>query len=648
MSVLKNNSQEQEVRERSHLKNTLHRGDGSSDGGCPPLEQLWPVAVDELPSDSVSRHLESCGVCRERTILLAREINEARSLVADKRPSVGTFTDFPASGVGADVRVVSGARLADGPVISTGDSDCEGIGDADAPVLPEKEPEPADPGETTAQRQAVIGKYLVLETICQSGQATVYRGLHPSLLIDVVIKLANRPWRCDDTGRAQLVSEAKALAEIVHPHLARLYDLDFYDDRPFLVLEYVRGGHLAQYRESTDMNPCQIASLVEKVARAVAVAHEHGILHLDLKPENILVTPAGEPVLIDFGLSFLSASGGVRSPQGACVAGTPQYMSPEQTQGDRESLTQRTDVYGLGGVLYFLCVGKDPFEVTNVDGRLRRPEQPDWHALACADVPSRLKAICRKALSTNPEARYTTAERFADALKSAGCTGTAPVLGRLRKLAGVMFFSGVACLTAAALVPSHASPRPSTLRLRVIRAGQEMPLPEAIPLQARDRIRLEGFVRESSYTAILSVNEAGAFQWIGPLQVTQDHEGARVSYPGFSKSIPVSPNAGAMLVLLLSHRDRPVRPRDTAGMIPQTLSLSSFPQQAIVLFDRQQCDILVRFGASLTSDQRKSVRSQVRLLQHQLAGRFDDFAGILAVPTDTFQACGLANDESCL
>ncbi len=648
MTVLKNNLPEQGSWEHSGLENTPHRGGRAKDDSCPPLEQLWPVAVNEIPSNSVARHLESCGVCRKRTTLLAREISEARLLLASGRPSAQRSSDSIAAVIGANVWAGSGVCLADGTSTADGAPIRNDKGEAHSPGHLEDEPDRADGCVAATQPQAVIGKYLVLETICHSGQATVYRGLHPSLLIDVVIKLANRPWRRDDTGRAQLVAEAKALAEIVHPHLARLYDLDFYDDRPFLVLEYVRGGHLAHYWESADLNSSQIASLVEKVARAVAAAHERGILHLDLKPENILVTPAGEPVLIDFGLSFLSSSGGVRSSKEGCIAGTPQYMAPEQTQGVRESLTQRTDVYGLGGVLYFLCVGKDPFTVSKADGRLHRPEQPDWHALACADVPVRLKTICRKALSTNPDARYATAELLADALKNAGGAQAAPMLARLRKLASVMFFSGVACLTAAALVPASPHPRPSSLRLRVNRAGRDLPLPEAIPLQVRDRISLEGFVRESSYTAVLSVNETGAVQWIGPLQLARDRDGARISYPGFSDSVPVSRNAGAMLVLLVSHRDRPVRPQDTAGLIPQSLSLSSLPQQAIVFFDRQQCDILVESGASLTDQQAETVRRQVRIVQHQLAGRFDDFAGMFAVSTDVPQAAGVANAKPVL
>jgi serine/threonine protein kinase len=284
-----------------------------------------------------------------------------------------------------------------------------------------EEPRRADNLSAVSTRPlAVIGKYFILEVISESGQATLFRGLHPALLIDVVIKLAHAPWRDDPQGRMRFVSEAKALAEIEHPHLARLYDLDFYEDRPFLVLAYVRGRNLGHYRETTGLSASEIVFLVAKVARAVGAAHARGILHLDLKPENILITPAREPVLIDFGLSFLTPRGDNSPTAERWVAGTPQYMAPEQISGNRSALTQRTDVFGLGGVLYFLCVGHDPFVVRESDGRLQRAAEPDWVSLARARVPLRLKSICRKALATNPDARHLSAEAMAEALEAAG------------------------------------------------------------------------------------------------------------------------------------------------------------------------------------------------------------------------------------
>jgi serine/threonine protein kinase len=336
---------------------------------------------------------------------LSRQIEQARLLLADARSRADAERDAATPGAGG----------------AAGPSQTEHADEPPADKPRSDELHRSDDLSTVpTQPLAVIGKYFILETISEGGQATLFRGLHPALLIDVVIKLAHRPWRGDGSGRTRFVSEAKALAEIDHPHLARLYDLDFYEDRPFLVLEYVRGRTLGHYRKTTSLEPSEIAFLVAKAARAVGAAHKRGILHLDLKPENILITPEREPVLIDFGLSFLTPRDGNSATEDRWIAGTPQYMAPEQICGERSTLTQRTDVFGLGGVLYFLCVGHDPFVVRDIDGRLQRPAEPDWVSLARARVPLRLKAICRKALATDPDARYLSAEAMADILLAAG------------------------------------------------------------------------------------------------------------------------------------------------------------------------------------------------------------------------------------
>ncbi|MGE0374184.1 MAG: serine/threonine protein kinase [Planctomycetaceae bacterium] len=582
--------------------------DDAAQAGCPPVEQLWPAAVGESPSRPVAAHVTGCSACQQRVVQLGRELEQARRFLGDRISSGRMFPS--ASAAEAD-----GCR-----------SHVRGADDSDV--------QPHQTGErTTAIRPlAMIGKYFVLETICESGQATVLRGLHPSLLVDVVIKLAHRPWRRDETGRARLVAEARALAEIVHPHLARLYDLDFYEDRPFLVLEYVRGRHLGHYRESVAVQPFQIAFLVAKIARAVGAAHERGILHLDLKPENILVTPSGEPVLIDFGLSFLSSPAESRAMEGRWVAGTPEYMAPEQALGHRHALTQRTDIFGLGGVLYYLCVGKEPFAVSQVDGQLRRPEEPDWQALFRADVPGRLKSICRKALSTKPGYRYSTAESLAGTLEAAGRRWTEPALRRLRRFARGLLVLGAASLTAALFVPADRAAGIADLHLTVTRAGRAVPLAEALPLQTRDRLRLEGFLRESSHVALFCVDQALRQQWFGPLQISADGGGARIAYPNFSDSIPVGRNRGAVLVLLVGRRHEPIRRQDAAGLIPSP-GLPALPSEHLtVSFDRRRCDMTVTGGASLTATQTKSVQRQIELLQRALAERFDDFVGILAVP----------------
>lgn len=561
------------------------------DGDCPRIELLWPVAVDERPLDWVARHLERCSSCRRRTEGLAHEIAGSRSLIAS-------------------------GHSGDGVVPLERGSSTEGVESNESP------------GSAT-QPLAVIGKYFVLEILCESGQATVFRGLHPSLLIDVVIKLAHQPMSDDELGRAQLVAEAKALAEIVHPHLARLYDLDFHEHRPFLVLEYVRGRDLRHYRESTAIPPSRIALLVAQIARALAAAHERGILHLDLKPENILVTPQGEPVLIDFGLSFLSASGTGRSRDEGYIAGTPQYMAPEQIHQGCEPLTQRTDVYGLGGILYYLCVGHDPFPVIHNEGVWERPAVPDWWTLDRAMVPSRLKSICRKALAADPEMRYASAEEFAQTLEDATQRWNQPAARR--RIAAALFLLGAACLIAGLLFPQNRPSQLPSISMKVIRSGREIPLVDSVPLRSDDRIRVEGNVDSSPYIAAFALSDVEAPRWLGPLRRTVDRSATRIAFPAFGGTIPLYGKCGTMLVLVVSRDDQPISRQDVVTLPAPDSRLSSVPVPAVAVFDRKQCDLHVKAGTCLSDAHQAEIRRQIQSFQTRLAEQFDDYAGILLV-----------------
>ncbi|MBX3437254.1 MAG: serine/threonine protein kinase [Planctomycetaceae bacterium] len=577
---------------------------------CPSADQLWPAAVGEAVSADVAAHLERCGECRRRTRRLALELVEARRLFADRRGNLGCDD-------GDDSSIVL-EQPAETP------TDIRSVDVLESDVIREPAPRPF----------AAIGKYVVFDTICHSGQAVVLRGLHPSLLIDVVIKLAHRPWRQNASGRARLVSEARALAEIVHPHLARLYDLDFFDDQPYLVLEYVRGRHLRHHCESAELTPAEIAFLMAKVARAVAAAHDRGILHLDLKPENILVTPTGEPVLIDFGLSFLSCSDEGRTTEGRCLAGTPQYMAPEQMRGLRDALTRRTDIFGLGGVLYFLCVGQDPFTVSKRGGKFERSSEPDWRALARANVPARLKTICRKAMTARPAGRYATAEQLARTLEDAGRSCSTPASIRKRRLAGVMFLMGLVCLLIACVSPSKEAPDSLSLTLHVSRAGAAVSLPEAMPLQAGDHIRMEGFLSESSHVALFAFPCPQQPHWLTPLDWSPSPWRTHLAYPGFSGSVAMGADLRNVLVLLVGRRRAPVRREDIAGLLDEAAWVDSVSDSVCLSFNRHQCEIRTKSGVPPSDAQRAILLRRVHRLQCALAARFDHFSGVLAVASD--------------
>ena len=163
-----------------------------------------------------------------------------------------------------------------------------------------------------------IGRYRVLGIIKSGGQGTLYRAWHPSLEIEVAIKIARAfPWPesmmppnegtspvpAGEMFHERLKAEGRRLAALIHPGIARIYDLDIDADRPFLVLELIRGRNLAEWARENPLSPQQIVCCITKISQAMEASHQCGILHLDIKPENILIDELNEPRLVDFGMS---------------------------------------------------------------------------------------------------------------------------------------------------------------------------------------------------------------------------------------------------------------------------------------------------------------------------------------------------------
>ncbi len=287
--------------------------------------------------------------------------------------------------------------------------------------LLESGPEP-DPPPREAQRHphsvqqnglpATIGKYLVLGTLGQGGQGQVYRVVHPGLGRELVLKIALDPIGHDQRAREQLLAEGWLLAELNHPNLVRIFDLDFHDGRPFLVMEWVEGVHLEQHRRSVSPTIRQAVVLMAELCRVVGFVHRHGVIHHDIKPKNILIDRASKPRLIDFGLAQLRPAW-KEIPSG----GTPSYMSPEQARME-PNLGPRSDVFSLGAVLYFLVTGHAPFEGRSRDETWQKAAHGrlDLASLRAANLPQPLERVCLKALEPDADSRHQTADDLADEL----------------------------------------------------------------------------------------------------------------------------------------------------------------------------------------------------------------------------------------
>ena len=241
------------------------------------------------------------------------------------------------------------------------------------------------------------------------GFGAVYEAWDELLRRAVAIKVARRDRFQGTRGRERFLEEARAAARLKHPDIVAVYDSGADDSgNPFVVFEFVAGESLSE-RMKRDSLPLEtVIALIISVADAIHVAHKQGLIHRDLKPQNILLDAAGHPHVTDFGLAVDEQS--QRDIAGQ-IAGSPQYMSPEQMRGEAQYLDGRTDIWGLGVIMYELLVHRRPFSGRNReelrDEILHREPRP----LRAIDdnVPPELERICLKCLSKEVSHRYTTA-----------------------------------------------------------------------------------------------------------------------------------------------------------------------------------------------------------------------------------------------
>jgi tRNA A-37 threonylcarbamoyl transferase component Bud32 len=351
-----------------------------------------------------------------------------------------------------------------------------------------------------------IGKYRLVQKLGSGGQAWVYRAVHPTLGRDVVIKLSRRKLEDDWNGLDRLLDEGRALAELDHPYLARVYDLDVYDRRIYLVMEYIPGKNLEQYATDSPLTFHQAAAIVLKTAQAVAAAHRRGVTHCDIKPRNIVIDQQGQPRLLDFGLSRWENAWCSSADPGRAIAGTPQFLAPEQTRGQSAAVGPRTDVFALGGILYYLLSGHPPFQGHDLETVLRAAARCDFDRsiLDKRRVPQRVKAVCLRAMSPRPEDRYQSADELARDLKPfverqpRKRLLTALAVSLLALALGIALWAGRRALSPnasprAGIASTAPAPVPSArplLKVLVKRGHEYKDIADAAPVKNGDKLRI--------------------------------------------------------------------------------------------------------------------------------------------------------------
>lgn len=280
-----------------------------------------------------------------------------------------------------------------------------------------------------------VGPYEVREQIGQGGMATVYRGYQTSLNRYVAIKIL-ATWMAQDSQFVQRFrQEALAAGGLRHPNILSILDAGTFEGQHYIVMDYAPGGTLSDRLRMGPMAPDQAADLVAQIADALDHAHRRGIVHRDIKPSNILLDEDGRPLLADFGIAQAMGTGPRLTQSGASI-GTPEYMSPEQSQGER--VDGRSDIYSLGIVLYQMLTGRVPFQATTPVATLFQVvhQPPPPPRLLNPNIPPYLESIILRALAKQPEQRFATAKEMADALRQRRVITPPPAVGETQLIGG--------------------------------------------------------------------------------------------------------------------------------------------------------------------------------------------------------------------
>ncbi len=205
-----------------------------------------------------------------------------------------------------------------------------------------------------------MGDYELLEEIGRGGMGVVFRAYQQSLDREVAVKMILRDRLASEADLQRFLAEATAMASLQHPGIVPVYEVGDSEGRPFFSMKLIVGQTLSQKVASGPLNVRAACEMLIAVAEAVGAAHADGILHRDIKPSNILFASDGRPMLTDFGLAK-PIGGEAAFTRSGLLVGTPAYMSPEQASGRRQDVGVASDVYSLGGVLYYALTGRAPF-----------------------------------------------------------------------------------------------------------------------------------------------------------------------------------------------------------------------------------------------------------------------------------------------
>ena len=369
---------------------------------CPSREQLTALLDDRLAEHEqlvLTAHLETCEACRtlfDDITAESRIWSEARVLAT------------PSDHADTEAYVPRDARQADE----------EHAGALEMPGERPDHPSGLPFLEATEEpdRIGVFGQYEAIEIIGRGGFGIVLKAFDASLHRVVALKVLAPQLAAASAARRRFVREARAAASVAHEHVVTIHSVDEWNGWPYLVMQYVGGKSLQERIDKQGpLDVREILRIGMQTSAGLAAAHAQGLVHRDIKPANILLENGVERVkLTDFGLA--RAVDDPSLTQAGTVAGTPQYMSPEQAKGDPVDF--RSDLFSLGCAMYAMATGQPPFRGSTTMSVLRKlcDEPPGSIRSSNSEIPLWLEQIIFKLLAKDPDRRFQTATELHELL----------------------------------------------------------------------------------------------------------------------------------------------------------------------------------------------------------------------------------------